>query len=323
MEGLRNFTKEDLDAILTLAVACETEDKSGSVPTREQMEHQLSFPGFDVEKLIYLLPDAQGELRAMCGYVPIPGPEGTQIQVVLTVHPDHREGDLPNALLKFVEERSAAWQQETGQTARLSVSAQSQPPFYSDLYSRNGFQIVRWFLELGRDLTQPIPEFAPPPAVAIRAMENLEQDIPAFYKAFDESFRDHFNPIQLTLEQTQHLVNSPGFRADLTLLAFGADNDPAGVCASQIRTNYNAQNQTSEGMVNMLGVRRPYRKIGLGRALLIRGLELLREAGMTTAVLYVDAESPTGATRLYESVGFSERKRSMVFEKPLTHKAGQ
>lgn len=317
MEGLRRFSKEDLDAIMRLVVACEAEDKSGSVPTREQMEHQMSFPGFDVERLISVLPDAQGELRAMCGYVPIPGPQGTNVQVVLAIHPDHRTGDLPDALLKHIEAQTVAWQQETGETARLSTSAPSQPAFYSDLYTRNGFQIVRWFLELERDLTQPIPEFTPPPGIAIRPMEDLHQDIPAFYKAFDEAFRDHFHPVQLTLEQTQHLVNSPGFRPDLTLLAFGADNDPAGVCDAQIRTNYNEQNQKREGMINTLGVRRPYRKVGLGRALLTRGLQLLQKEGMTTAVLYVDAESPTGATRLYESVGFTERKRSMVFEKAL------
>ena len=69
--------------------------------------------------------------------------------------------------------------------------------------------------------------------------------------------------------------------------------------------------------MNTLGVRRPFRRSGLGRALLTQSLLLLKGEGLTKAVLHVDADSPTGATRLYEAVGFTERKRSAVYQKPL------
>ena len=100
------------------------------------------------------------------------------------------------------------------------------------------------------------------------------------------------------------------------MLAFSGD-DPAGLCAGSIRTQYNEKNGTREGMVEALGVRRAYRKRGLGRALLMRTVRLLAGQGMTSAVLDVDADSPTGATRLYESVGFAERKRSVIMHKTL------
>ena len=38
---------------------------------------------------------------------------------------------------------------------------------------------------------------------------------------------------------------------------------------------------------------------------------------MESAVLGVDADSLTGATRLYESVGFVERKRVILYRQPL------
>jgi len=56
---------------------------------------------------------------------------------------------------------------------------------------------------------------------------------------------------------------------------------------------------------------------GLGRALLLAGLHVLKEAGMESATLGVDAESLTGATRLYESVGFVEHKRYILYRRPL------
>lgn len=54
----------------------------------------------------------------------------------------------------------------------------------------------------------------------------------------------------------------------------------------------------------MLGTRRGFRKIGLGRAILLAGLHRLKAEGLETALLGVDTDNPTGATRLHESVGF-------------------
>ena len=39
--------------------------------------------------------------------------------------------------------------------------------------------------------------------------------------------------------------------------------------------------------------------------MLLKGMRLLKDEGMDTAVLGVDAENPSGALRLYESVGFA------------------
>jgi hypothetical protein len=39
---------------------------------------------------------------------------------------------------------------------------------------------------------------------------------------------------------------------------------------------------------------------------------------MSEAGLNVEAESPTGATRLYKTMGFQVTKRTTVYRKPLT-----
>jgi ribosomal protein S18 acetylase RimI-like enzyme len=59
-----------------------------------------------------------------------------------------------------------------------------------------------------------------------------------------------------------------------------------------------------DGEIGLLGTRRGFRKLGLGRAMLLAGMLALRSAGASTARLGVDAANPSGATRLYESVGF-------------------
>jgi ribosomal protein S18 acetylase RimI-like enzyme len=48
-----------------------------------------------------------------------------------------------------------------------------------------------------------------------------------------------------------------------------------------------------------------------------RALVLIRDRGMTTAVLDVDSANPTGALGLYESLGFEIERRSTAWRKPL------
>ena len=49
----------------------------------------------------------------------------------------------------------------------------------------------------------------------------------------------------------------------------------------------------------------------------MRSLHVLRERGMEVAVLGVDAENPSGALALYESVGFVEKERTAAWQRPL------
>ena len=57
------------------------------------------------------------------------------------------------------------------------------------------------------------------------------------------------------------------------------------------------------GWVRVLGVRRPWRRRGLGLALLIHSFAKLRQRGKQRAGLGVDSSSLTGATGLYEKAG--------------------
>jgi ribosomal protein S18 acetylase RimI-like enzyme len=57
--------------------------------------------------------------------------------------------------------------------------------------------------------------------------------------------------------------------------------------------------------------------MGLGRAMLLAGLHRLKAAGVATAILGVDAENPSGALQLYESVGFHNIRDSISYVKDL------
>src|SRR5215217_631863 len=71
------------------------------------------------------------------------------------------------------------------------------------------------------------------------------------------------------------------------------------------------------GFIDWLGVRRPWRRLGLGRALLLHAFRELRARGATRVGLGVDTQNPSGATWLYESVGMRVEADHATFAKRL------
>jgi ribosomal protein S18 acetylase RimI-like enzyme len=84
-----------------------------------------------------------------------------------------------------------------------------------------------------------------------------------------------------------------------------------------INQEENAHFGRLRGYTEDIAVRRPWRRRGLARALIAQSLAALKQRGMTAAALGVDAENPTGALRLYESLGFRPFKRWTTFRRPL------
>ena len=64
-------------------------------------------------------------------------------------------------------------------------------------------------------------------------------------------------------------------------------------------------------------VRRPWRRRGLARSLLVQSIEMFRQMGMAETALGVDTENPSGALRLYESLAYHEVRRHTFFDKAL------
>lgn len=71
------------------------------------------------------------------------------------------------------------------------------------------------------------------------------------------------------------------------------------------------------GWVYTLGVRRPWRKRGLGSALLLTSFHEFYLCGLTEAGLIVDASSLTGALHLYEHAGMRVGRKYVIYEKEI------
>jgi len=71
------------------------------------------------------------------------------------------------------------------------------------------------------------------------------------------------------------------------------------------------------GWLHSVFTRRPWRKRGLANVLINRSLAAIRDRGMDTGILGVDADNPTGALGLYERNGFVVAERSTAWRKAL------
>ncbi len=313
---LRPFRWDDIDAIVRLARACEAVDQTGTAVTREALEVQFQFPGVDPSEVVWVMPDEALGLAALCSGAPMPGADVETLSIGVTIHPARRTDDLEDRLMAFAEEVSlkarklpdlpAAWHRGVlaRWTDRMAVC------------ERRGYTAVRWFLELERSLLDPLPN-APAPAGIVLAPALDAATRAHVHHSIAESFQDHWNPVEFTFEQFEHFVCSPAMQPLQALLARAEDGEPAGACIVRVQREKNEQYGTREGDVSVLGVRRPFRGRGVARALLSSGLAWLRGQGIEVATITVDAESPTGADRLYASAGFTERRRSVVYEKAV------
>jgi mycothiol synthase len=182
------------------------------------------------------------------------------------------------------------------------------------LLERHEFKPVRWFFEMTRPTLDDIPEVELPEGIQVR--EVTADDTKAVWDADVEAFQDHWGGFDASEESMRRFLDSPSFDPSLWVIAFDGEQVAAGVI-NAIYPEENATLGTQRGWLDSVFTRRPWRRRGLARALIVRSLVKLRERGMTSAVLGVDADNPTGALGLYESTGFAVSHRAMAWRRPL------
>ena len=183
------------------------------------------------------------------------------------------------------------------------------------LFENNGWIYLRssYIMRIDLDSAPPVPGF--PANITLRTYQPELAE--AIYRAFDEAFRDHFGHIDQPFEPAfarfqRTLIGDPLFDADLWFLAMDGD-EIAGVCLCRKE----AWDDAECGYVNILGVRRPWRKNGLGLALLRQAFNEFHRRGCRKVSLGVDAFNITGALRLYEKAGMRVARQFDQYEKEI------
>ncbi len=293
----------DLPALVELLETCEAVDRLGLVTSEAALRAELCEPGFDPARDLRLWQDAGGALLAMGRLWVAPLDEQAEVIVWLYVRPAARGGDLEDRIIAWAEGRAREAARERGAPARLRSHVRESQTERIALLERHGLRLARSFLRMACRLDEPPPQAAPPAGYTIRPLAGVDEAL-LWADTYNASFGDHWNAHTAGPEYMAHLIeHDPDYRADGNLVALAPGGGAAGICYCYISPE-ERDDDGAVGWVETLGVRREYRRAGLGRALLLAGLRWLHAQGAASARLSVDADSPTGATRLYGACGF-------------------
>jgi mycothiol synthase len=233
--------------------------------------------------------------------------------------PAWRRKGIGETILHWMEGRlrTLAESHSTIETGLLEVFVSDSNDGLATMLEKNNYKPIRYFIEMVRPDLKNIPDFPLPEGLEVRPV--LPEHYRAIWDADTEAFQDHWGYSKPTEEDYQvWLANKTIFQPELWQIAWDIK---ANEIAGQVRTFINmAENEKYDrrrGYTEFISVRRPWRKRGLARALIVRSLRLQKERGMTESALGADSENVSGATRIYEDCGFRVTKRNAIYRKSI------
>lgn len=182
------------------------------------------------------------------------------------------------------------------------------------LFEEAGYLPAEYQADMVRADLEDIPDAPMPAGLVVRTPTNAE--LRKVWDAGTEAFRDHVGAADPTENDYQQALAAPHWDPTLWRVAWDGD-EVAGQVRSYIDQEENTEFGRKRGWTENISVRRPYRRRGLARSLLVQSLHAVEERGMEEAALGVHTTNPNGAFELYESVGFRVVRLWTERHKPL------
>ena len=306
---LRPVKWDDAQAVAQMILEVSIADGDPTVTTTEEdLKRFWSDPNFNMEKDAWVVETRDGRI---VGYQEFYEKQAHAAMVGDGyVHPKFHGLGIGTTMLRTLEQR--ARQEMKLAEPDLRVYLRNGVPANDlaacKLHENEGYRPIRfsWHMEIQLKEAPGVPSF--PEGIELRPF-HLEQHNYAVYEAHEEAFSDHWGHVRGTFEDwNHHMVEREDFDPSLWYIAWDGDQI-AGYSLCRYRMD--------TGWVGSVGVRRPWRRLGLAEALLLHSFSEFYNRGRTTIGLGVDAQNPNGATNLYKKAGMYVAAEVVVYEKQL------
>jgi mycothiol synthase len=295
--NLRRGRPDDADAV-TAALVAEEVAVTGA-PTWDASDTADWWRGLELQGEAWIAEAEPGAVAGCLGLFT----RGGHFNGWASVAPEFAGHGLGTALIRLAEERT----RELG-GSRLHLGSFAQNTVASDLFDDLGYSVVRHHYRMVIELQERPPLPVWPSGVTPKPFDLAEAR--AVHAALQEALTDDWSHTPTTYEEWRRIrLESPDFDPTLWTVAWDRD-EVAGVIRGDPR-------RWGGGWIGVLGVRRPWRRRGLGLALLRRSFAEFYDRGERRVGLGVDAQNRSGATRLYERAGMHVEAEHLTWEKEV------
>lgn len=304
---LRPATIEDARIIYRLLEAYDYALFGEPDFTPGDVQNMLTRPKINLVEDSLLAFDEAGRL---VGMLMLEQNMDAKFSVMMRLLPGYEKLHLGAYLLKHAESlaRQRMTRAEPGVRVTLETWATAQDLATCQIIEQVGFREIRrfWRMEIEMDSVQPAPQW--PEGIELRPFI-LERDARSVFDMIETAFSDHWGFVPHRFDEWQHwMFERESFDPTLWFLAYEGEQIAGGsLCVRE----------EAYGWVDTLGILRPWRRKGLGLALLQHSFGEFYRRGQRRVGLGVDSESLTGATRLYERAGMHKVREGVSFEKEL------
>jgi mycothiol synthase len=193
-----------------------------------------------------------------------------------------------------------------GETSTLDASCRDDFKERLDFLIQHGFhQTEVVTVHMKRDLSKPISGFKLPPRFQIRPVKGMEEA-----EAIASTHRAAFGTEYMTTENRLVIMNTSEYDPALDLVVVAPDATVAAYCTCSVNE------QEKEGWTDPVATHPNYQRLGLAKALLLKGMQMLKERGMAFAHLGTSGDN-IAMQKSAESVGFFLEHKVIWFEKKI------
>jgi GNAT superfamily N-acetyltransferase len=309
-------TEADLPALAEFRTRCNATDGSEDVYTVEILENERRHASGWGPAADEILAERDGAIAGWARVSLDLMATGEQVfEAIVRVDRDHRGNGIGRALLHRAEARiTERARSEPHDGLRIAAGFVVDSPAATALYESEGYLAARHFFHMVREDLKGLEAPVLPTGIEVRPVG--DDDIPTIFDAEEEAFQDDWMEAVPTEEDRRRYLGRPGVDPALWQVAWSGD-EVAGIVFPAIDAEANTRYGRRRVLLDAVAIRRPFRRRGLATALMLRALHAARDAGMTSADLWVDSTNISGANRVYERLGFRVTLRATAYHKDL------